>query len=717
MANEGASVISAKTHTPLEAANPKMAAEFLQGGYNSPDKPQLGFGVAERAAIDGSFAVEDEGNQGYYVNMTDRGMSGHDLFISDVAKMKKLFESRADEGRPIRYVIKPGIGGQHTPFQAIASGIRVIDLKKGIIVGEYELGKNYEAELGKVLHDLGAGWDEVSVIPSSKSGSTDETMLIFTDIFYTMLKKMAAKAGVLDAENFAKIVFEAMHDVNFAGGKELKGADIFKNMTLAFVTNALNTKGIKVSERQAQQVFAMTLRNMIFETTERPESSRLAAFLASPLVKSSEEGNKPVVVSMFDNVGGRWTADLHMMTFLAYHNLSAEEYWQTRYKGIKEVRTRTHQACELGDKIVKEGITDIAFVVPEELFWFGKAMEQNFNESIWQNGFANLIAIKKGNWKYQEKHYIEKPYRLVINLSSLNIPHAVNLGPVNLQGLTGEQTKINRLGELFTTFYGMTNTVGNRLVARALAEKGYRPADVDLKNLNKPATRVFQQNLYLRQPYVELGKGLLEKKLKSLQEQGPQAINAEVERIKEAARRGEIVSNINELKLPGRISGMAQLAAAIEEAVKFAKKSARKFVPFIYLEGEKFLELREHLVSLGTEWVMQGTGDQHISYQQVLAQPQKYLPFIISFVPEKVLPGHPAIGFAKGYLHNVSPHMVRDLFAEASYRALTEPRMNETGKEVKDAAGIFLRIIDSEDNRRMLSESFEAAYRAKVGAV
>ena len=271
---------------------------------------------------------------------------------------------------------------------------------------------------------------------------------------------------------------------------------------------------------------------------------------------------------------------------------------------------------------------------------------------------------------------------------------------------TGKQHLANSLGELFTTFYGMTHTVGNRLIARALAEKGYNVADVELNDLDNPATKIFQQNLYLRQPYVELGKGLLEKKLKTLQFEGSAAICEEAERIKEAAVSGQIESNIKELNAPNHISNPAELAGLINRAVKKAKDSRRKFAPFIYLEGEKFQKLREHLTKLGIEWVMQGTGDQHISYQQILAQPQKYLPFIISFVPEQFQSARTAIGFAKGYLDNISPNMVRDSFAEASYHALIDSRKDEAGEEVKDAAGIFMRMTDSAERISMLTQSF-----------
>jgi hypothetical protein len=251
------------------------------------------------------------------------------------------------------------------------------------------------------------------------------------------------------------------------------------------------------------------------------------------------------------------------------------------------------------------------------------------------------------------------------------------------------QALAGALGELFTTFYGITHTVGNTLISRAVANKGYSAEDIDPNDLDNPATKTFQQNLYLRQPYVELGKGLLEKKLKALQEGGPKAVEKEFARISAAAKN------------------TVSFTKTIKEAIKFAEETNRKFVPFIYLEGEKFTELRKRLVKLGIEWVMQGTGDQHISYQQVLAQPRKYLPFIISFVPEEALPGRPAVGFVKGYLDNVSPNMVRDLFAEASYKALTDPRKNEAGEDITGAAGVFIRITDSAKNRAILAKSFK----------
>jgi hypothetical protein len=265
-----------------------------------------------------------------------------------------------------------------------------------------------------------------------------------------------------------------------------------------------------------------------------------------------------------------------------------------------------------------------------------------------------------------------------------------------------KQDIANAFAELFTLFYGMTNTVGNRLIARALDKAGYGADDVNLNDVNNPATKIVQENLFLRQPYVELGKGLLEKRLKALQEKelnNPGAIEADFESIKKLARQGKVEANINGLDTSFGISSAKDLSDIIVNASEFAKTNGRKFAPFIYLEGDKFYDLRDYLISLGVEWVMQGTGDQHISYQQVLAQPKKYLPFIISFIPEKHINGKPSIGFAKSYLHDISPNMARDLFAEASYKALTESRKDHGGM------GLFLRMIDFEDNISMFKQA------------
>ena len=66
---------------------------------------------------------------------------------------------------------------------------------------------------------------------------------------------------------------------------------------------------------------------------------------------------------MFDNVGGRWTGDLHMMTFLAFHKLDADAYWQARYEGIRKVRNGTHEDNALGNLILDQGIRKIALVI------------------------------------------------------------------------------------------------------------------------------------------------------------------------------------------------------------------------------------------------------------------------------------------------------------------------------------------------------------------
>ena len=699
----GARVIAGKLQdTPLDAKGDKaMAASFLRGGYN-----QEGYGVAEGASIHGTLALV--GNQGYYAE------GGKEAFVGTVNSMKEFFKRRAERlGKPIKYVIKTGIGGQHTPFQGIADVFQVINPQTWRIVGEYELGKDYEASITSALRDLNADWDQVAVIPSSKSGSTDETMMVFVDILSVLLKHQAINKGI-DGDKFANLVLAILHEVNFIGGKERAGKDLFKvdgtrfgtTSLISLIANNASRQGLNVTRDQVKDIFGKVLGNMFFETTDRVDQSRLSAFVHNSGLDTELGEDKPGFGAMFDNVGGRWTGDLHMMTFLAYHGLNAEQYWNTAKAGRAQVKEGSHIANQIGNKILDEGITDIALVVPDVLFWFGKSNEQNFNESIWQSGFANLVTIRKSQWDAQKEHYRNDKKKLVIDMTGDAAVYDVsfNVAAVKTSSL-GRLTNrelANAFAEFFTVFYGITTVVGDRLIARALKDAGYTADDVDLNDVSNPATKIVQQNLYVRQPYVELGKGLLESKLKALQEQeaaNPGTIEEELGKIKQLAREGKIDTNISELKLPAGITNLSELASAMRKADEFARANGRKFVPFVYLEGDRFYDLRDYLISIGIEWVMQGTGDQHISYQQVLAQPQKYLPFVISFVPEKTLPGKPAIGFAKGYLNNVSPHMVRDLFAEASYKALTELRKDQGGR------GLFLRMIDSDANIDMLKQA------------
>ena len=56
---------------------------------------------------------------------------------------------------------------------------------------------------------------------------------------------------------------------------------------------------------------------MFFETTDRADQSRLSAFVRNSGLDRELKEDAPGFGSMFDNVGGRWTADLHMSLFLA----------------------------------------------------------------------------------------------------------------------------------------------------------------------------------------------------------------------------------------------------------------------------------------------------------------------------------------------------------------------------------------------------------------
>ena len=407
-----ASIIAQKLYTPLNTQDKRLTED----GYGKD-----GYGVPSDAAIDGSHSFE--GNQGYYTEEGER------VFLETVNKMKEFFKGRQERlgNKPIRYIIKTGIGGQHTPFAAIASVFNKIS-SESVIQGEYELGKNFEDVMEEVIKNLNIDWEQIAVIPSSKSGSTDETMMVFVEIFYILLKHIAQKKG-LDGEGFARLVLDTLHEINFIAGKEKKGSELFKLEKDSLIT--LISQRTRLSYDQVKDILGIVLGNMFFETTDRADKSRLSAFMRNSGLDKELDDDAPGFGAMFDNVGGRWTADLHMMTFLAYYNLDAEKYWDLRRRAIEQVRQGMHAGNNLGNKILDEDITDIALVVPAEFFWFGKSIEQNFNESIWQDGFANLITIKQSHWKFQKQHYENKSQRLVINLSEIDI-NASNVYKLNL---------------------------------------------------------------------------------------------------------------------------------------------------------------------------------------------------------------------------------------------------------------------------------------------
>ncbi|HMX94893.1 MAG TPA: hypothetical protein PKC50_06580, partial [Elusimicrobiota bacterium] len=518
---EAAGVRRALT-TPKVSVSPEMDKRQLQGGYK-----QDGTGVPVGAADDGSRARgENAGNQGYYAQ------GGRESFLKVYRDMRNFFENRAARhgGNPVRLVIKPGIGGQHTPFQGLASVFEVVDPSSGKIVGEYELGKNFSASLEAAVKDLRIGWDQVAVIPSSKSGSTDETMMIFVELLSVLIEKQSSKA-------FADLFLKTLHDLNFPdGANERPGKDLFKvdvkedgfatTSLVELLSHRASQAGLDVNVRD---VLGKVLGNMFFETTDRPEQSRLSAFIRNSGLDRDLGADAPGFGAMFDNVGGRWTADLHMLTFLAYHRLDAEAYWTARDAGIAEVVAGTHKAVEIGNTIVDLGIAGIALVGPNDLYWYAKSIEQNFNESLWpadavnERRTPNLVAVRASDWEAQRANYEGRSDVMIIDAVTKDVPpipeeNQIHLGAV-LNRAAGRSALPGMFAQLATTFYGITETVGDRLIARALLRAGYTANDVEMNNLDNPATKIVVDHLYLRQPYVELGKGLLEARLKGIQKE------------------------------------------------------------------------------------------------------------------------------------------------------------------------------------------------------
>jgi hypothetical protein len=446
----------------------------------------------------------------------------------------------------------------------------------------------------------------------------------------------------------------------------------------------------------------------------------------------------PIYIPLFENVGGRWTFLVHLLMFAALFNLNAQRIWDRWYARVQEVRAGTHLGCQLGHQILDRGVTRIALVVPDELFWFGKAIEQNWNESIWQPGFATLIGIQESHWRAQQQHYDGQPNRMIINLSAAPIAGANVLTP-QIPGLAvlqaqqlAENGKVHdqqqevaeALVELFITFYAMTHTAASRLIGRALRAQGIDPATVNLSDLDSAGAKLVRRWCFLMQHVVELGKTSLETWLQDLQATnrrlqleasagGPidrtknPAIDAAVEESIQLAEQGQFKTNVPELQGPDRLANVDELAAMVIRAAEHARRQDRIFVPMPYLDGEHYRALRIRLTELGYEWVMQGTSDQHISVNQVEENPDRFVMCFISMVPPRGawLPGLPAIGFTPAYADNVPPHLILDRFAEALYNVTTDP----ADRGAKGGQALFLRWMDTDAGRAALQEGFERA--------
>lgn len=700
--------------TPLRTDNDAMAERFSQGGYG-----QDGHGVGPGMAVDGShtLAVDEEyfdktGEAGGYYTRINGQKVGQEAFLDGFRKFHSFFNKHREWGKPIRYVIKIGIGGQHTPHAGLAQAFSILDTETGMVVGEYELGgQDYEAVMEKALRDLGfregEGWDQIAVIVSSKSGKTDETMVIFEDIFHILLKKLATQLRI-PGQEFADLVFDVLHDLNFPGGTAVSDGDLFKvpkgTNLLKMIEAKAKEKGLKKADlKNIKTIFRNALSHMVFETTDRPAESRLAAFIKnSQLDEVLGQAYAPVFIPMFENVGGRWTADLHMMALLAYYGLHegvALRYWESRQTGIQQVHQQSHIGNNLGFKIVDEQITDIGWVVPYELWWLARAIEQNWNESIARpEGSPNLVPIKQSDWEKQQVHYKNQPHKLVVNMSTREIdPTSFNVFQLRAPELRFGPDKaredmlrllVDDLADIITTVYGATNTAGLELIRRQLDKNNFSVSDVDMNNLDNEATKVVQRLSFLRQEFVEMGKKVAARKLKGLQEDPGGVENAQDRRfqqLKKEMKDGRyLVVGLEEVTLPNDIKESRTLERMIRAVLRYSQKKGRKFIPVLYLGGDTFLQISDRLTGeVGLEAaVQQGTAFQHISLQQYLAQAQNSVLFVVSAIPNKLRLGHRAIGLAPQYYDRISPDLARHIYAESIFEAVKE----------RKGAAVFLTI-------------------------
>jgi len=636
-------------------------------------------------------------------------MRGYQTFVD-------FFKRHERKGRPIKYIIKIGIGGQHTPFQGIADGFQVLDAKSGKIVGEFELGKNYEASMRAALialgfnPDLEKGWDQIAVIASSKSGSTDESMLILARMIWILAKHAAMRRFGVDAkkgEEMARSLLRAMRRSNLdERGKEKK--ELFKELTIELIKDQFVRDGIAIaSDETLINMLKDVFGHLVFETTNNPKESRLSAFINySPLMTQLGE-DIPALIAMSENVGGRWTGDLHMQVILAFYKLNPVRYWQLRHDGVKRVNDGSSMAVARGNEIVDQGIRRMAVVLPDEQYWQGKGLEQTNNESQTQPGYTTLIAFRESEWPFVRGQFTGRNDVLVLNMTNQDIPEdgyrvaqlrIPGIADISRRGPNDKEQLADAYAQAFNEFYGMVNTIGHRLLVRELHAKGFRVKDVDLNNLDNKATKIVRQYSFLLQHFVELGKGLVDTYFKKLQEarnSNPDALVDEMRRVQQEAADAVVMSTVPDDPLAGKLSNMSDLVGRIWKAFEESKAAGKQFVVKFYLDGfekdGKFYELRRRLIELGIPWEIEGSGDQHISMNQVHADAEQFELFLVSFVPpaEKEIPGLPYIGFAKPWLDEVSPNLVLDGFGIKTSDVFTK---------LRGGKGRFVRVLDTPEN-------------------
>jgi hypothetical protein len=671
----------------------KKDAALLEQKYAEPlsgadPATQKAWGVTNGSALNGSFARQ--GREGFFVD------GGKQTYLRQYQKMETFLRPSADlKGFQNVLLIKGGIGGQHTGFEGLSEFFASdLAVNHNGARGEYELGYSDE-ELEQRVQAWGYTWDRVQFIASSKSGSTDESMIIFAQYLGLLLKHFA---GLSEAEGqkLAVAVQQSLRDLNYKEGQENPPAELFRLNASEFFAAVSRQTSLPVEK--VQQALRDVLCRIAIETTANPSQSRLAAFAQNAGLYQALGIQLPVI-DMFDNVGGRWTIDFHMLPFLALVGVEPEVYWSERDAAIRAYETQgdSHPARVLGRRLLDDGVKDVIFVTPAKTPWLGHTIEQTFNESIYQNGYIHLRAIPYD--EFDAADYAGRPGVTIINAADKRID-APNAVAWDFPGLGSAQArdKVLALAQLFTRVYGLTNTVGFELIARALKAQGKSAPEVDLNDGKNAATQIVIANSHLLQPWVEWAKKSVEKRLSQLQSQ-PQGVDTRARDIASAAAKWEFRTNFAG---EATLQTPSQLTQAFETARELAQRENRRLMVWIYAQGRPYIDLEKHFKTLGVE-VWQGTSMQHISANQLHSQAQDFLPFIISLIPESMPPGPISIGFGKAYLHRVPTVLVRDAFAEGTYGVPTQLRKEVGGKAA------FLRMPADAKSLHMLKTGSERA--------
>jgi phosphomannomutase / phosphoglucomutase len=420
--------------------------------------------------------------------------------------IEKWLNARIREG--FRGMIHFGIGGQALGNRA---QMETMSVKKGFRIKVVEkLGTNI-SEVFSAVKKSGIASHKILLHASSKSGTTDETLIGFQDALHFLCIELSIYLGygAVEGEQVFSAFRNYLKKINQKEDKVL--------FAKAKITDLpLDKKGLTLIKE--------LMRRIIFTTTFSREQSRFFAFAQSPLIKELMSDEPLACFSIPDNVGGRFSELSQsgaITTFFA--GRSIRKQFQAGKKIIPLLQSHDPEENTALRLAVYAHLLDpevIIFAYPS-LFMKAEAQQkaQLFPESNGKSGKGSFVLTAIGTQELNKKVKAllrispQKP-PLVIIQNTLQADAAVR--PVELskelssrtpvfsytrQNLSEENLAASALFfQEFTVRYGILRT------AAYFSEQNVKAENIDFGKKDSPALKTYAATDPQNQPYVELAK-------------------------------------------------------------------------------------------------------------------------------------------------------------------------------------------------------------------